>query len=292
MLDDDRRPVGPGTRLLTVLVAPFVAVWMVIDASVELIGRLVRHSVRVVIDSLRTLTRGMAHAGRAIARRAVALVAAILGLAGELPHVIGALVGPAVSRIIEAIRSVAHATAAIIRAVGRSLDAIVRRLWVALRAMVTIVLRPFRWAGHILAPLVGRAAVIVRAFGHGVAAGLRSVIPVVATTIRRVGFVLATVLHLVARALRGLGSAVLAAIRLAERAIRRIWQTIRLAMPGAARAIRSSAARLVAIGASVRMAIRSALRDARSSVRVAIGDARRSIGHAFSTGRKPAGPSK
>jgi len=303
MLDDDQRPVGPGTRLLTVVVAPFVAAWMAIDASIDLVSRLIRHAVQAVVDSLRAVGHGCARAGRGFVRRAVALGAAIVGFAGELPHVVAGIVGPAATRLAVFFREVAHALAALIRSIGRALAAIARRWWVALRAFVTIILRPFGWVGRILAEVGVRAVTIVRAAGHRVAASVRFVGAILGVVLARVRFILVAVTRLVGRGLRRFASAALVAVGFAERAVRVIWEGVRLAAATAGRAIRdatstatrairSAAAGLAAAGASARSAIRTAVLEARSSVRVAIGDARRSIRHAFSTGRKPAGPSK
>jgi hypothetical protein len=262
MLSDDPRPVGPGTRLLTVLVAPFVAAWMAADASIGLVGRFVRHAARVVIDSLRALRRATGRVVRGTARRAAALVAAVVGLVGELPHFLDDVAGPAIRRAIVLVKQLAHGVAAGLRSFGRAVAALTRRLGVALRALITLVLRPFRWAGRLLARLGARLVVLLRAIGHHIARGLR-----------------------------GLGHAMATAVHLAGRGVRRIWRTVLAAAAAAARGLRSVWASVIASTVAARTAIRAAVRDARSGVRLAIGDARRAIRQAFSVGRGPTGPS-
>ena len=281
MLPVERRPAGLGTRVLTLLVAPFVAVYLAGETVVHLVGRLVPWTADVFGSVLRALRR----LGVRIAWRATALVVFLSDLLVEVPALLRYLIGPFFGRLVLAAKSAAHVVAAAFRAIWRVLAIVITRAVVVLRAAGHMAVSTLRAMARLVAAIAARFAVGLRAVLHQVATAIRAASRTMHAIVARAFAILRPAMRLALEALRTVGRSAAEAIVLAARLVRHLVGSARQAIRSAGAAFmaatRDAATTLRVLANRVRTPIRASLRDATAGIRSAVVNARTAIRKTF-----------
>jgi hypothetical protein len=275
--DASPRPVPPTSRLLTLVVMPFVFVYLALKsvartvlsatprvvealglATISLLeagGRVFVAAVDGVVAVIDVTLRGLTWLGRRsrailapigvlISKVVTVVYAVVLDVVRRVGHVawsvlvrIGVMFRAAGLVTVRGVRIVGGAVGEVLRVVGRTVRELAVRAGVVLRAIAHELTRPLRALGRMLRELGSRVAVLGRAAGHALATAIRAVARSIGFWLRVLGGAIRQLFLRAGVLLRALGHELMRPIRWAARGAVAVVARVLALARGATRAV-------------------------------------------------------